>query len=225
MKKMLALMLMMLAMTAAAVAEQEGTVVQSSCSIVQTGEYYLAYCFAQVHNNTDQVLCLEDGTFSLTSGEEVISHEEVSKIWPYFVAPGEDGYLFDIVPFDSMPQITGLAYDLTYLTIHPDYAGEKLDAQTRVELDESSNVLSVVCEMTNPTDAEAFDPVIAIGLYTDAGQLVYTDGRGVQDVGIVPQGKLLVRFDVEPDMVQQWIGYGALPTQVKVSAMFRTGSD
>ena len=53
MKKMLALMLMMLAMTAAGVAEQVGTVLQSSCSIVQTGEYYLAYCFAQVHNNTD----------------------------------------------------------------------------------------------------------------------------------------------------------------------------
>ena len=226
MKKMIALaLMMMLALVSMAAAEEMGTVVQSSCSIVQSGDYYLAYCFAQVHNNTDQVLCLEDGTFSLTSGEDVISHEDVSKIWPYFVAPGEDGYLFEIVPFNSMPQITGLSYDLQYLTVHPDYAGVKLDAQTRVELDEGSGVLSVVCELSNPLDVEAFEPVVAIGLYTDAGQLLYADGRNLQDIGIAPYGKLLVRFDVEPDMTQQWISYDALPTQVKVNAMFRTGSD
>ena len=226
MKKMIALaLMMMLVLASVAAADEMGTVVQSSCSIVQSGDYYLAYCFAQVHNNTDQVLCLEDGTFSLTSGEEVLSHEDVSKVWPYFVAPGEDGYLFDIVPFNSMPQITGLSYDLQYLTIHPDYAGVKLDAQTRVELDEDSGVLSVVCELINPMDVEAFEPVIAIGLYTEAGQLLYTDGRNLQDVGIAPQGKLLVRFEVEPDMVQQWIGYDALPTRVEVNAMFRNGSD
>ena len=226
MKKMIALaLMMMLALVSMASAEEMGTVVQSSCSIVQSGDYYLAYCFAQVHNNTDQVLCLEDGTFSLTSGEDVISHEDVSKIWPYFVAPGEDGYLFEIVPFNSMPQITGLSYDLQYLTVHPDYAGVKLDAQTRVELDEGSGVLSVVCELSNPLDVEAFEPVVAIGLYTDAGQLLYADGRNLQDIGIAPYGKLLVRFDVEPDMTQQWISYDALPTQVKVNAMFRTGSD
>ena len=226
MKKMIALaLMMMLALVSMASAEEMGTVVQSSCSIVQSGDYYLAYCFAQVHNNTDQVLCLEDGTFSLTSGEEVLSHEDVSKVWPYFVAPGEDGYLFDIVPFNSMPQITGLSYDLQYLTIHPDYAGVKLDAQTRVELDETSGVLSVVCELINPTDVDAFDPALAIGLYTDAGQLLYAEGRNLTDVGIAAQGKVLVRFEVEPDMVAQWISYNALPTQVQVNAMFRTESD
>ena len=226
MKKILALMLMLaLAAAAPVLAQEEGVIVQSSCSIVQSGDYYMTYCFAQVHNNTDQVLCLEDGMFYLSDGEEIIAQEEVSKLWPYFLAPGEDGYLFDIIPFETMPQITGLEYSLQYLLVNPAYAGVKLDAQTRVELDEDSGVLSVVCELTNPTDVEAFDPSLAIGLYTDAGQLVYAEGRNLSDVGMAAQGKLLVRFEVEPDMVAQWIGYDALPTQVQVNAMFRTGSD
>ena len=226
MKKIFALVLMLaLAAAAPAMAQEEGVVVQSSCSIVQSGDYYLTYCFAQVHNNTDQVLCLEDGMFYLSNGEETIAQEEISKIWPYFLAPGEDGYLFEIVPFETMPQITGLDYSLEYLQINPAYAGVKLEADTRVELDEDSGVLSVICELINPTDMEAFDPVLAIGLYTDAGQLVYAEGRNLSDVGLTAQGKVLVRFEVEPDMVAQWISYDALPTQVQVNAMFRTGSD
>ena len=99
MKKIFALMLMLaLAAAAPVLAQEEGVIVQSSCSIVQSGDYYLTYCFAKVHNNTDQVLCLEDGSFYLTCGEETIAHEEVSKLWPHFVAPGEDGVRRQINP-------------------------------------------------------------------------------------------------------------------------------
>ena len=225
MRKIFALLLLALAAAVPAAAQEEGVVVQSSCSIVQSGDYYMTYCFAQVHNNTDQVLCLEDGMFYLSDGEEIIAQEEVSKLWPYFLAPGEDGYLFDIIPFETMPQITGLEYSLQYLLVNPAYAGVKLDAQTRVELDEDSGVLSVVCELTNPTDVEAFDPSLAIGLYTEAGQLVYAEGRNLKDVGLTAHGDVLVCFEVEPDMVAQWMTYDALPTQVQVNAMFRTGTD
>ena len=35
----------------------------------------------------------------------------------------------------------------------------------------------------------------------------------------------MVRFYVEPMLVEQGLNYGALPTQVQTGAMFRTGSD
>ena len=226
MKRIIALLMTLsLMMGASALAEDAGVIVQSSCSIGQSGENYLAYCFAQVHNNTDNVLCLDEGTFELLSGNETLAAEDVSKLWPQFVAPGEDGYLFDVVPFSEMPPVTGLEYHIQYLQINPAYAGVKMDVSSRVELDESSGMLSIVCEMSNPMDAEAFDPVIAIGLYTDAGQMVYADGRSLKGVGMAAQGKLLVRFEVEETLTQQWISYGALPTQVRAYAMFRTGSD
>lgn len=218
-------LLLMLFVTPVLARGESGVIVQSSCSIVPSGEYYLAYCFAQVHNNTDQVLCLDEGTFYLTNGEEPIAAEEVSQLWPYFLSPGEDGYLFDIVPFEQMPQVTGINYDIRYLTINPAYAGVPLDVASRVELDDAGTALSVVCEIDNPSQIDAYDPTVVVGLYTDAGQLVYADGRTLQDVGITSGGKLLVRFDVESTLVEQWMGYGALPTQVRAGAMFHAGAD
>ena len=226
MKRWIAAVLLMLLFAVPAIAEEEkGTIVQSSCSIVQDGEYYLAYCFAKIRNDTDQVLCLDEGTFYLVNGDEEIASEEVSQLWPYFLAPGTEGYLFDIVPFEEMPQITGIDYDLRYLDIHSAYAGTTLKTQGYVELDEDRNALSVLCEVVNPTDTDAYDPTVVVGLYTDAGQLVYSDGRSLKDVGIPANGKLMVRFYVEPMLVEQWLNYGALPTQVQTGAMFRTGSD
>ena len=225
MKKLIALLMMLLFVTPAFAEGELGTIVQSSCSIVQSGEHYLAYCFAQVHNNTDQVICLDEGMFYLAGGEEPIASEEVSQLWPYFVAPGEDGYLFDIVPFEQMPQVTGIQYDIGYLSIDPAYAGESLETAAHVELDDDSGLMSVVCEIANASAMEAYDPTIVVGLYTDAGQLVYADGRTVKDVGIPADGRLMVRFDVESTLVEQWMDYNALPTQVRASARFSKGSD
>lgn len=225
-RKLIAIALMLMMLAAAALAEGDpGVIVQSSCSIVQSGEYYLVHCFAQVHNNSDQVLCLDEGSLYLKNGEDVIASQETSQIWPYFLAPGEDGYLFDIVPFEQMPQITGLHYDARYLEINAAYAGVPLETAVEVQLDDSSNALSVICEVSGDAHKAAYDPTVVMGLYTDAGQLVYSDGRNLKDVGIVPGGKLLVRFEVDPMLVEQWMSYGALPTQVRASSMFRTGSD
>ena len=214
---MTALMLV-LALAAPAMAEEPGVIVQSSCSIVQSGEHYLVYCFAQVHNSSE-------GTFQLISGDEEIAAEEISRLWPDFLAPGEDGYLMGVVPFESMPQVTGLNYDILYLQVNSANAGTKMDVHSRVELNEDSGVLSVICEMVNPVDAQVFDPAIAIGLYTDAGQMVYADGRSLKDVGMTPGGSLMVRFEVEPALVEQWMSYGVLPTQVQAHAMLRAGLD
>ena len=91
MKKMLAALALALTLPTCALGDSEGVIVQSSCNIVQSGDYYLAYCFAQVHNNASTVICLDQGTFDLQSGETLLSTSEVSQIWPYFLSPGEDG--------------------------------------------------------------------------------------------------------------------------------------
>ena len=69
MKKMLAALALALTLPTCALGDSEGVIVQSSCNIVQSGDYYLAYCFAQVHNNASTVICLDQGPFDLQSGE------------------------------------------------------------------------------------------------------------------------------------------------------------
>ena len=231
MKKMLAALALALTLPTCALGDSEGVIVQSSCNIVQSGNYYLAYCFAQVHNNASTVICLDQGTFDLQSGETLLSTSEVSQIWPYFLSPGEDGYLFDIVSFEPdengnpvIPSITGISYNVTYLPVDNAYASYDLSAVSEIAQDVSGDV-SVVCRLTNSTDMDAYNPTVALGLYTDDGTMVYADGTTLQDVGIPAGGTVLVRFDVDDVFVKQWQSYGAMPTQANTNASFRKDED
>lgn len=232
MKKAAMLLALMLALMpgALALAQDEGAIVQSSCNIVQSGEYVLVYCFAQVHNNSDQTICLDEGTLRLMSGEEMLAESRLSRLWPSFLAPGADGYLFDIVSFGpgedgGIPAVTGLDFDVIYMTVNPAYAGQALSAQARIEINDTTGRMSVVCEIANPTDEAAFGASTAFGLYTEAGQMVYADGMRLQDIGIPVGGSVMVRFEVEDELVEQWRSYDALPAQVYASAMFSANED
>lgn len=85
--------------------------------------------------------------------------------------------------------------------------------------------MSVVCRLTNSTDMDAYNPTVALGLYTDDGTMVYADGTTLQDVGIPAGGTVLVRFDVDDVFVKQWQSYGAMPTQANTNASFRKDED
>ena len=187
MKKMLAALALALLAPACALGDSEGVIVQSSCNIVQSGDYYLAYCFAQVHNNASTVICLDRGTFDLQSGETLLSTSEISQIWPYFLSPGEDGYLFDIVSFEPdengnpvIPSITGISYNVTYLPV---------DADGFVTVQQVENALRpdtvLVSVMAANNEIGTLEPVAEIGaLCHERGVLFHTDA--VQAVGAIP---------------------------------------
>lgn len=225
---MLLALLFTLITGAGALAQDEGAIVQSSCNIVQSDEYVLVYCFAQVHNNSDQTICLDEGTLRLMNGEEALSEGRVSRLWPTLLAPGGDGYLFDIVTLDAasgIPAITGLDYDVGYMEVNPAYAGYALDTQARIEISDITGRMSVVCEISNPTDETAFGASVGFGLYTEAGQMVYAGGTRLQNIGIPAGGSVMVRFEVEDELTGQWKSYDALPTQARACAMFSANED
>ena len=227
-----ALLLLLLCVCASCLAEEEPVVVvRSSCSIVRSGDYYLVYSFAQVHNNSDDVLCLNEGTFDLIGGDQILSTREVSQLWPYFLSPGQDGYLFDIVPFEpggsgmDAPVVTGLSYDLHTMRVDAAHASFALNAEARIETDATTGEMMVICEIDNPTQMDAFDPTVTFGLYTAGGDLIYADGATQQSVGIPAGGKMMVRFFVDKAFVEQWRSYQALPASARVSASFRVDED
>lgn len=233
MKKMLAMLLVCLMTLAGAwaLADEEAVIVRSSCNIVQSGDYYLVYCFAQVHNNSDGVICLNRGTFDLHSGDQLLATGDVSQLWPYFLAPGEDGYLFDIVAFEPgengavAPNVTGIAYNIDYMTVDAGSANYPIASGARIETDPVSGALAIVCELKNDTQMDAYDPTVAFGLYTEGGDLLYADGRTLQSVGIPAGQTMLVRFYVDNAFVNQWRGYNAMPASARVNASFRADED
>lgn len=234
MKRMMILAALAALLLAAAVglADAEGVVVQSSCNIMPSGEYYLVYTFAQVHNNSDQIICLDQGSFELHSGEQLLSSQKVTRMWPYFLNPGEDGYFFDIVSFEpnedgspELPNVTNIDYNVTYMTVNQAFGSYDLSAVSKLAMDEATGGMSVLCEITNTTEMDAFDPSVSFGLYTEGGQMIYADGRMLTGVGIPAGGTVLVRFDVDAAFVSQWQAYSAMPMQAHVNASFRLNSD
>lgn len=233
MRKYLAVLLAMMALLmagAGALADGEGVVVQSSCNIVQSGEYYLVYCYAQIHNNSDQIICMEQGMLELHNGEQLLASQLIDALWPRFVNPGEDGYVFDIVAFEPgengpvLPQVTGLHYDIQYSTVAPEYASRDLGVVAEIMRDAQNNLI-VVCELLNDTQTDAFDASVAFGLYTDAGQMIYADGVLLKEIGIPAGGSTLVRFVIDGALTQQWESYGAKVTGVQATAAFRDSDD
>lgn len=231
MRRRLAFLLASLAllMTAAGAAAQEAAVTQVSCSIVQSEDYYLVYCYGLVHNNTDETIFLNSGKLNLINGDQLLAEQEVSKLWPYFIAPGEEGYLYDVVVFEPnedgvvVPSVTGVEYQLDCGSIDAAYSSIALETAVRVEQDQQMGY-QIVCELSNNTAVDAFDPTVAIGLYA-GGNLIYADGLTMQDVGVPAGGRTLLRFEVDDAFIEQWSGYGVTPEEVKVSASFRADED
>ena len=104
------------------------------------------------------------------------------------------------------------------------FANYDLSAVSEIVQDASGD-MSVICRLTNSTEMDAYNPTVAIGLYTDSGAMLYSDGTTLQDVGIPAGSTVLVRFDVDEAFVAQWQSYGAMPTQVHTNAAFRHDED
>lgn len=227
----LAAALLLLAVSGLSLADSEGAIVQSSCSVVPSGEYYLVYCYAQIHNNSDKNICLEQGMFDLRSGDTVIASQDVTHIWPSMIAPGEDGYVFDVVAFEPdengqpvVPQVTGLEYIMQYMAVEEEFSSLDLFVTSEIERDARGG-MNVVCTVTNETDMEAWNPTIAFGLYTDGGAMVYADGITHFNVCIPAGGTIRLRFDVDEEISDQWNTYGANVTEVRAVGSFRDGTD
>jgi len=232
MKKLCMLMLLSLVclLGASALADGEGVIVQSSCSIAKSDDSYLVYCFAQVHNATQETIALDEGRLILGSGDMIAADKRVGQMWPYHLAPGEDGYLFDVITFGptedgpaQMPALTSLVYENTYMIVDSQHTGSMLPVDAIV--DETARGASVRCELHNDMQQEAYDVTLAVGVYTDAGQLIYADGRTLSDIGIPAGGRVLVDFDVDPVLVRQWADYGAAPARAVAAAMVRSSMD
>ena len=182
-KRAVALMMTLLlaALAAFALADSEGVIVGSSCNIVQSGEYYLVYCYAQVHNNSSEIICLESGSFELHSGEQILASQPVTQLWPYFINPGEDGYVFDVVAFEPgesgavVPSVTDILYDIQYMTVDPKYASRDLSAMAELIAGQEEDDLDSVLRIMNTFSLDKTF-VSTVALLRPDGTLLLTDG-------------------------------------------------
>ena len=230
-KKFFLVLCLLLVGGAVALADAGGTVIQTSCSIIQGEDSWLVYCYAEVYNSTENVLCLEEGSFDLFSGDQILATGEVTQMYPFFLGPYEHGYFFDMVVFEPdengnllTPNVTRIAYDVEYMTIDSVYASRLLSTDAKLNrLDTGS--LEVEIEVENITEETVYSPVVAYSLCTSGGAMIYADGISLANIGIPSGDSVLVRFEVAKAFVNQWEAYGALPTEVNPIASFQGNED
>ncbi len=212
--------------------EASGVISQAACSIQQADEGYTVYCYAQIFNNSDHVIALEDGMLEVISGEQLLADQQVERIWPSFINPGEHGYVYDVVRIIGeegetveLPQVTGIDYRLEYMPVDVAYGNRKLSVTAAMTQMREDGPITVTCELVNDTDTDAEEPTVSYGLFTENGTLVYAGARTLEDI-VLPAGqRIAVTFEIGDSFVQQWISYGAKPTQAQVSAVYRDNDD
>ena len=221
-----AVLCLLLALSRPGLADEQAALAQTSCSILQAGDSWIVYCYAQVVNGTDSTLCLEQGDFEVLSGDGVLGSGTVEQLSPYFLGPGEEGYLFDALVLEDAadaPQVTGLSYDLQYLTVDPLYSSRSLPITA--ELLAGEDGLTAELTIENDQEATVWSPALAFGLFTEGGSLLFADGRTLENVGVPSGAEAIVRFDIAPALLERWAEFGAEPAEVRASCAFGGDDD
>lgn len=207
------------------------SVVQTSCNILVYGDECRVYCCAQVHNDSNGLTGMESGVFQLMNGDEVIAEESVDRLWPYFLDPGKDGYIFGSSVFYpdengnlEVPTITGLVYQLIPMDVPVATENHRLEASMQIEKTQAGGY-ELICELTNMEEETAWNPLVSYGLYTSGGSMLYADGITLNGLGIRSGSTIELQFTVNAQIVSQWAGYGVEPAEVRVMGYYRKDSD
>ena len=214
---------------APAMAENELSIVQSSISIVRQEAGWLLSCYAEVRNDSAQVVALEEGHFSLTAQGGPLANGAVGSLMPYFLSPGQIGYLRDTVQIpplegDEQPLVTGLSYALTALPVDSALQSEGLSVRME-RMERENGGLLVELRLQNTTASPIWNPTLAWGLYASGGALLYADGRTLGNIALPGGDETIVRFDVPAAYVDRWDEYGAEPAEVRAMASYGGDED
>ena len=211
--------------------EDELSVVQSAVSIIPYGDTYRVYCFAQVHNDSQMIQGMSSGVFRLYNGETVIAEEEVDRLWPYYLEPGQSGYVFGTAVFNPdengnpvMPYVTRLVYTFETMEMTVSANSDSLYAEGTIERTGSGGYL-LTMTVENTGESMARNPVVAFGLYTQSGAMIYADGRQLEQIGIAPGSTIELRFPVGLQLAKQWDDYGVSPDEIIITASYREDED
>ncbi|MBR1709378.1 MAG: hypothetical protein IJ719_11180 [Clostridia bacterium] len=231
MKRFLAVLAAFLMVSFMASAEDTIRVVQTACNILVYGDECQVFCCAQVHNDTNRILGIESGTVRLLYEDTVVAEEEVERLWPYFLDPGGDGYLFQLIRFlpdaqgnPVIPAITGVIYDLNTMNVPATMQNQMLESTLEIERTQNGGY-AIVVSAKNAGEETVWDTMITYGLYTSGGSLLYADGESFDQMGISPGSQLEKRFSINSQIVAQWENYGVEPAEFRVFAYYRSDTD
>ncbi len=189
--------------------------------------YYLAYCFAQVHNNASTVICLDRGTFDLQSGETLLSTSGSRRFGRTSSTPARTAICLTSFPSSRMKTAArrslhhGHFHNLTYLPVDAAFAklrpfggfGNRSGRLRHSGCDLPPDQFDEMDAITRPwPSAQRYGQRrdALFGRYDAPGRGYSGRRHGAES-----------SFRRGRAFVAQWQSYGAMPTQVHTNASFR----
>jgi len=228
MKKVFALLLALMLLCSAALADAELKVMNTMCHIIPYYDSAVGVYYAEVVNTGDTLICLDDelSRVELMDSEgNVVLSEEIWNVTPTVLAPGEKGY---VVPFHmyldevDVSALTNYAIHLyaeeaTYFEppVYLNAAG--ITAEIRTEPDRWGNdVTALYITFTNMAEDVVYDFNFAVGVYDESGALIYTYESSTYDVGVPAGQSVIVRSEIDNFLTAYWAENGIVPASIGV---------
>ena len=180
------------------------------------------YYYATVENTGDAPEMINDLLFEIEDAAgTAIESTTKYKLYPEVLQPGETGWLVisqDVKDIEDKSMID--QYALTFTSkMQDDEAASRLqtEAEFRAEdADEKDNVLRAA--VTNSGEDEAFEITVAMAARDADGKLLYVDKAVTKEIGLAAGSALLVRTEMNSDIVDALKAAGTEVTSVDAVA-------
>ena len=163
------------------------------------------YFYATVKNDSDRAETVNDLLFQIQDqAGATIESTTKYKLYPEVLQPGESGWLVvsqDVKDIADKAEIDHYTLTLTSKG-EDDEAADMLDASAEyLKKDEDDNENMLRAAVTNTGDKDAFEITVAMAARDAEGKLLYVARTATKDIGLAAGNALLVRAEMDSDIV------------------------
>lgn len=163
------------------------------------------YFYATVKNDSDRAETVNDLLFQIQDqADTTIESTTKYKLYPEVLQPGESGWLVvsqDVKDIADKAEIDHYTLTLTSKG-EDDEAAAMLDASAEyLKKDEDDNENMLRAAVTNTGDKDAFEITVAMAARDAEGKLLYVARTATKDIGLAAGNALLVRAEMDSDIV------------------------
>lgn len=175
--------------------------------VLSHSDDYRVYYYAGVTNTSDKPVSIKDLLFEIRDVNDVtIESTAKYKLYPEILKAGESGWLVisqDVKDVSAKADIDHWALTITS-KVNDDKEARALNASAEyLAKDEDDNEDVLRATVSNDSEENAFDIVVAMAARDADGKLLYVAGDTARDTGLANGGALLRRALIRSDIMDE----------------------
>lgn len=142
-----------------------------------------------------------------------------------FLQPGEYAYVNEYL-YDSALEDDTVASHMLSFGIDDNYTMyETLPCEATFEVNGSGTYENyILVTLANNMEEMLVDPYIAVGLYDEAGNLMYANGDRASNISILPGSTIIVSISIDNDIMKYYEANGLVAATVDAIAYYEAAN-